>query len=345
MVMNASGPISLGGIVTGQSINIEIGNAYNTIVSLNDTSVRALARQTTANSIIIAPTNFYNQYYYYLAPSSTTLPYTYNIISGQGGSDNGGSNSNPYNPIYWNYLAGGYRSGDIYYPTASPYNQVWNTNDTTSLTTLYNDLKTNYPNAFSNVTWISNTGSSQSFKATLNSGYHFYATNYTVGGPFSTQYGGGLTPVSQCFMNPGMEVTFSVTPTTSGVAVSNANGPASAYSLVGAGSSAMTILTNEGMLWQNTTGYGGSIDVVAGITVNGKSSNWRVTVDGVVVLQVVNPEGTYGPYTSNPMGPFTVQPNSCVLMEEWTWGAGASFTNSSIMTGGTFSVGYTVTHV
>lgn len=61
MTLNASGPISLGGSVTGESINIELGQSATAQVSLNDTNVRALANVTTPQSTIIVPTNFYGK--------------------------------------------------------------------------------------------------------------------------------------------------------------------------------------------------------------------------------------------------------------------------------------------
>lgn len=43
MPLNASGTISLGGSVTGQSINLELNQAASATISLNDTAVRSLA--------------------------------------------------------------------------------------------------------------------------------------------------------------------------------------------------------------------------------------------------------------------------------------------------------------
>jgi len=61
MTMNSSGPISLAGTTAGQSIEIENGGNGTTMISLNDTAVRALAGVTTPNSTIIMPTNFYGK--------------------------------------------------------------------------------------------------------------------------------------------------------------------------------------------------------------------------------------------------------------------------------------------
>lgn len=59
MTMNSSGPISLGGATAGQSINLEISASATAQVSLNDTTVRALAG--VASGAITMPTNFYGK--------------------------------------------------------------------------------------------------------------------------------------------------------------------------------------------------------------------------------------------------------------------------------------------
>jgi hypothetical protein len=61
MGLNSSGPISLAGTTTGQSIEIENGGNGTTQISLNDTAVRTLAGVTTPGSTIIMPTNFYGK--------------------------------------------------------------------------------------------------------------------------------------------------------------------------------------------------------------------------------------------------------------------------------------------
>jgi hypothetical protein len=59
MALNASGPISLGGSTTGQSINLELGQGATDTVSLNDASVRTLAGVSSGE--ITMPTNFYGK--------------------------------------------------------------------------------------------------------------------------------------------------------------------------------------------------------------------------------------------------------------------------------------------
>ena len=60
MTLNSSGPISLGGSTTGQSVNLEIGNSATTQVSFNTAGVRSLTG-TTASTALIMPTNFYGK--------------------------------------------------------------------------------------------------------------------------------------------------------------------------------------------------------------------------------------------------------------------------------------------
>jgi len=83
--MNSSGPISLGGSTTGQSINLEIGANANATVSLNSTIVRLLANVTSNNSTITMPTNFYGKTY-----SSLTVTYLLVGAGGGGGFGMGG---------------------------------------------------------------------------------------------------------------------------------------------------------------------------------------------------------------------------------------------------------------
>jgi len=59
MTMNSSGPISLGGATTGQSINLEVGAPATSTVSLNDVIVRQLAG--VVSGTIVVPTDFYGK--------------------------------------------------------------------------------------------------------------------------------------------------------------------------------------------------------------------------------------------------------------------------------------------
>lgn len=59
MTLNASGPISLAGSTSGQSIAVELGQSATGQISLNDSAVRTLAG--VASGAIIMPTNFYGK--------------------------------------------------------------------------------------------------------------------------------------------------------------------------------------------------------------------------------------------------------------------------------------------
>jgi hypothetical protein len=59
MALNSSGPISLGGSTSGQSIALELGLGTTTQISLNQTDVRTLAG--VASGQIVMPTNFYGK--------------------------------------------------------------------------------------------------------------------------------------------------------------------------------------------------------------------------------------------------------------------------------------------
>ena len=59
MALNSSGPISLGGATTGQSINLELGQSATATTSLNATNVRTLAGK--ASGAITMPTDFWGK--------------------------------------------------------------------------------------------------------------------------------------------------------------------------------------------------------------------------------------------------------------------------------------------
>jgi hypothetical protein len=58
MTLNASGPISLGGATTGQSINLELGQAATALASINATNFRTLAGVASGQ---ISVSNFYGK--------------------------------------------------------------------------------------------------------------------------------------------------------------------------------------------------------------------------------------------------------------------------------------------
>ena len=74
MALNSSGPISLAGTTAGQSIELELGGAGVTTISLNDTSVRGLAG--VPSGAITMPTDFWgksNQAYWIANVTFSTL--------------------------------------------------------------------------------------------------------------------------------------------------------------------------------------------------------------------------------------------------------------------------------
>jgi len=83
MTMNSSGPISLAGSTAGVSIEVELGGAGTTQISLNCTTVRTLAG--VASGAITMPTNFYGKSNfsgnYYLNAAFGSSGNIYSVIS------------------------------------------------------------------------------------------------------------------------------------------------------------------------------------------------------------------------------------------------------------------------
>lgn len=74
MTLNSTGPISLAGPTTGQSIAVELGLGATTTISLNDSAVRTLAG--VASGAIVMPTDFYGK--------ANTYTISYVVIAGGG---------------------------------------------------------------------------------------------------------------------------------------------------------------------------------------------------------------------------------------------------------------------
>lgn len=60
MALNNTGPISLAGATTGQSIALEVGQTATQQITFQTTTVRTLSN-TTSGSVVIMPTNFYGR--------------------------------------------------------------------------------------------------------------------------------------------------------------------------------------------------------------------------------------------------------------------------------------------
>jgi hypothetical protein len=98
MTLNATGPISLGGATTGQSVNLEVGNTATTQISFNDAKVRSLTG-TSSGSQLVMPTQFYG----------TSYNYTVQYLAVAGGG--GGGSADNYDTGGGGGGAGGYLSG------------------------------------------------------------------------------------------------------------------------------------------------------------------------------------------------------------------------------------------
>lgn len=91
MTLNASGPISLGGSTSGQSVDLEIGRSATAQISLNDAAVRQLTN-TASGSIISLPTNFWGKLgtpavsTYLNRTSTTEFPNVYGSLTDSSGN-------------------------------------------------------------------------------------------------------------------------------------------------------------------------------------------------------------------------------------------------------------------
>jgi len=330
MALNSSGPISLGGSTSGQSINLEIGQTATQTVSLNQTAVRALAGKTTAGSSVIMPTDFYGKYYFVLDPSTSTTPYSYSLISQQGGTGNGSEVLSGPAPGKEN---GGYRSGDRYFPIDGTYGTQFtnycypfNVNDTSGLSTFRTLITTTYNAMFSSVSSITTVGGVTSFTATLNSGYHFCVCDPSDN--------------ARTYCKPGTVITFAITSTQTGIW----GGASSSYIT---GSQYFYGYLDQGLVWTNNTGYPGSVYALVNISGVSKVCNVRISIDdgtGTTILFQSSQGETTSSYSNN-LGPYTVTNGSSIILESYWWGNPPSFSNNSYVTGGTYKIGYTVGHI
>lgn len=98
MTLNPSGPISLGGSTTGQSVNLELGQVDTAQISMNDANVRALVG--VASGAVVMPTDFHNKSVnasYSLATGSATFNFGFGILYAYGYS-NSPSGTGIYTP-------------------------------------------------------------------------------------------------------------------------------------------------------------------------------------------------------------------------------------------------------
>jgi hypothetical protein len=268
----------------------------------------------------------FNAYNIYLLASTTVTPYTYSVISGQGGTGNGSEALSGPAPGKEN---GGYRSGDRYFPIDGTYGTQFTNycypfapNDTSGLSTFRTLITTTYNAMFNNVSSITTVGGVTSFTATLNSGYHFCVCDPS----------GNATT----YCNPAT-ITFAITSTQTGIWAGNN----SSYIT---GNQYFYGYLNQGLVWTNTTGYRGTVYAVINISGVSKVCNVRVSIDngtGATILFQSTQGQTTNSYSGN-LGPYSVVPGSSLIFESYWWGTPPSFTNSSYMSSGGWSIGYTV---
>jgi len=125
MTLNTTGPISLAGATTGQSIAVELGLGTTTQISLNQAAVRTLAG--VASGAIIMPTDFYGKSNFTPGNATYTSSGTFTVPTGTatlkieiwGGGGSGGSSIFGTNPASTNNTAGGQSSVSVLSMTAN----------------------------------------------------------------------------------------------------------------------------------------------------------------------------------------------------------------------------------
>jgi hypothetical protein len=100
MALNSSGPISLAGSTTGQSIALELGRSSTATTSLGESDVRTLAG--VSSGAIVMPTNLYGK-------SNITLAFSPNIVFETRGTIEGNNSD-----VGWYYSFGYSSIGDTY---------------------------------------------------------------------------------------------------------------------------------------------------------------------------------------------------------------------------------------
>ena len=77
MALNGSGPISLGGSTTGQSVNLELGKSATAQISMNDAAVRSLIG--VSSGAVVMPTNFWGKSSVTLSIPTSPINITTNV--------------------------------------------------------------------------------------------------------------------------------------------------------------------------------------------------------------------------------------------------------------------------
>lgn len=128
MTLNSSGPISLGGSTTGQSINLELGFSATALASINSTSFRTLAGVASGQ---ISLSNFYgksNATYWF----ATFTPSSMTFLAGHAVNPSNGniilvlntySGTNKYSTVYKISPSGSVTSNNSVYSSAGSFMQ------------------------------------------------------------------------------------------------------------------------------------------------------------------------------------------------------------------------------
>jgi len=202
MALNASGPISLGGSTSGQSINLELGLSATAAISLNDAAVRTLLG--AASGAI----TFNNAYGKSSAPPSPTVTLT-NVTGDNGGTVtlNWTTNrSSGYNTLL--FFNGNNGATQNYVNTSGSGSAYLGTCQNVNYQVKLQKISTGAIEASSNI--INYTSPPASYGSEISStcsGCTRVATNqgYTCGSTFTTNYSnnyGCCAPLDWSFPNP-----------------------------------------------------------------------------------------------------------------------------------------------
>jgi hypothetical protein len=181
MTLNASGPISLGGATTGQSINLELGVSATALASIDSTSFRNLAGVASG---AISLSNFYGKSSttYYFMRVTTTLPYALSDYMGHGvdSSDNYYWIGIVSNPCYilkatktgssvsgWQWSTSSGSSPNFYMATVTPSGRV-------VMNTQGGSTTSNPASTIMGVAFLSAAGSPSFYGGTSNTGYYWF---------------------------------------------------------------------------------------------------------------------------------------------------------------------------
>lgn len=185
MALNPTGPISMGGTVVGESINLELGKAATATISLNDADARALAGISTG---MISLSNFYgksNTLGHYIAYSFFTKP-----TSTQSAS----ANARPYQGVTWNgktyfFWNGGLTNNSVGNNIFNP----WIYNSTFTSVTL--------PSAIASIFTSASSATSRTYIGAMDDAYGcmVYNNNLYIAGDYQIEPSGTINTTGTVF--------------------------------------------------------------------------------------------------------------------------------------------------